>query len=107
MKNDLLVAESNAFGIRGTFLKLSRNYVGDRFHKTKREGDFSTLDELLTDVSQGSVLGALPLSFYLDSILRVVEYTDIHNIADNNTLHSSSTDVYEVMTKLKMIAHYF
>ena len=53
INHDLLIAKLHAYGIRGTSLRLLKNYLSNRFQRTKIEDEFSTWEELLTGVPQG------------------------------------------------------
>ena len=50
LNHDLLIAKLHA-------LSLIYSYLSNRWQRTKINTSFSTLDELLTGVPQGSVLG--------------------------------------------------
>ena len=64
IKHDLLIAKLYAHGIRGNSLKLLKKYLSNRLQRTKIEGEFSTWEELLTGLPQGSVLGPLLFNIY-------------------------------------------
>ena len=50
INHDLLIAKLHAYGIKGTSLKLLKNYLSNRYQRTKIEGKYSTWEELLTGV---------------------------------------------------------
>ena len=77
INHDLLIAKLHAYGIRGTSLRLLKNYLSNRFQRTKIEDEFSTWEELLTGVPQGSVLGLLLFNFYLNDLLYIVGNIEI------------------------------
>ena len=55
------------------------------------------MEELLTGVPQGSVLGPLLFNIYLNDLFYIIENTDICNFADDTTPHSSGYNLKEVM----------
>ena len=50
INHDLLIAKLYAHGIRGSLLKLLKNYLTNRYQRTKVEGEYSSWKELLTGV---------------------------------------------------------
>ena len=65
ISHDLLLAKLHPYGFRGYLLKLIMNYVRSRYQRNKVNEEFINREELLTDISQGSVLGPLLFSFIL------------------------------------------
>ena len=64
----ILIANSYANCIRGNSLKLLKGYMSNRYQRTKVEVTFSTWEELLTGVPQGSILGPLLFNIHLNEL---------------------------------------
>ena len=101
MNHNLLIAKLFAYGVRSTLLKLLKNYLTNRYQRTKVEGEYSTWKELLTGVPQGSVLGPLLFNIYLNDLFYAVEYTEICNFADDTTPYDSGEDINNVMKNIE------
>ena len=78
------------------------SYLSNRHQRTKVGGEFSTWEELLTGVHQGSVLGPLLSNICLNNLLYAVENrSQICNFAEETTPHSSGVNLNQVMTAVK------
>ena len=59
INHNLLIAKLHAYGFDKSSLKLHFSYLNNRRDRTKINQNFSSWEELLQRVSQGSVLGPL------------------------------------------------
>ena len=59
INHDLPIAKFHAYGFDKSSLKLLFSYLNNRGDRTKINQNFSSWEELLQGVSQGSVLGPL------------------------------------------------
>ena len=96
-----MIAKLHAYGVRRKSLKLLKDYLSSRYQRTKVNGAYSTWEELLTGVPQGSVLGPLLFNIYLNDMFYIIERTEICNFADDTTPYSSCHDLKEAMTNVE------
>ena len=91
------------YGFSGTELKLLTSYLTDRTQYVKYTNYESTIMEILTGGLQGSILGALLFSIYIDDIilfnskLQFLMYADDNNNKNNNNnnnLYSLHKNMY-------------
>ena len=83
--HDLLLAKLHAYGASKNALKLMMSCLRNRYQRTKVNSEYSSWEELLTGVPQGSVLAPLLLNTYLNYLLSAVENAEIFNFADDTT----------------------
>ena len=101
IKHDLLLAKLHAYGFSKKALKLIHNYLSNRWHKTKINKDFSTWQELLQGVPQGSVLGPLLFNIYLNDFFFLTESTDVCNFADDTTFYACDRNLNDLINRLE------
>lgn len=80
----------NYFGFGCSALKLLGNYLSERFQKVVVGDNVSGLRRIISGVPQGSVLGPLMFSMFVNDIFSVVNYAKIHAYADDIQLYISN-----------------
>ena len=83
--HDLLDAKLHAYGLSLPALKMIQNYLLDRKQRTKARSSYSSWENIITGVPQGSILEPLLFNIFLwDLFLEHEEYC-FHNYADDTT----------------------
>ena len=100
INHDLLLAKLHVYGFDKKSL-LIKNYLSNRWHRTKINMSFSSWEELLSGVPQGSVLGPLLFNIYFNDLFFVLKETDASNYADDTNLHACDMDISNLIRRLE------
>ena len=72
--------------------------------KTKINPGYSSWDEIIFGVSQGSILRPLLFKIFLCNLFLIMENIDIASYADDTTLYTTGNSTEEVIQKLEEAA---
>ena len=101
IKRNLLIAKLYAYGFNKEPRKLLHNYLSNRWHRAKINKQFSSWQELIQGVPQGSVLGSLLFNIYLNELFYLAESTNVCNFADNKTFYACDKDLNSLIKRLE------
>ena len=79
-----------------------QNYLCNRQQRICINGSFSNWTEVITGVSQGSILGSLLFNIFLNDIFMFISKCNLCNYADDNTLYSTGKDLNRIRRNLEM-----
>ena len=89
--HDLLIAKRDAYDFKEGYKEaLSLIHLKNRKSSVRINIIFSTFQELLSNVPQGSVLGALSLNIFLNDLYLFITKASLHIYTDDNTLSAYS-----------------
>ena len=101
LPSDTIIAKFEAYGFDNTSLKLFHSYFSNRKQRVNIGSAISAWIDFLTGTSQGSILGSLIFSIFINDLIMFVEKSDIYNFADDNTLCKSSPRLAVVLNCLE------
>ena len=89
---DILLSKLKFYGVVGTPLKLLNNYLRNRHQFVEFKNNNSDLQEILTGIPQGSILGPLLFSIYINDLIKLTNKFKYLMYADDTTLYFNLED---------------
>ena len=83
-------------------LRLIQNYLSNRKQRTKIKTEYSSWEEILFGVPQGSILGPLLFNIFLCDIFLIMNNFKLARYADDNSPYGVGNNIEELIVKLQI-----
>ena len=100
----MFIAKLFAYGFDDKALRFIYNYLRQRKQRTRIGDSYSSWQEILYGVPQGSILGPLLFNADLCDLFITTSRYDIANYADDNTPYVSGRNIEEVVASLEEVS---
>jgi hypothetical protein len=98
--HDLLICKMYAYGFSENACKFMLSYLSNRTQRVKVQDTFSSWKNTKRGIPQGSCLGPLLFNLFINDIFNYVQFCQLFNYADDNTVSASDYSTDEVLKKL-------
>lgn len=102
INHNFLVSKLKAYGFSGIALQFIKSYLKNRKQKVNLNNTFSEWKTILNDVLQGSILGNLLLTIFLNHFFLLACHSYLRNYADDNTLYCFDDNINDANDKLRI-----
>ena len=95
MNHKLLIAKLGAYGFDKKALYYIKSYVDNRKQRVCVNSIFSSWQQVIAGLPQGSILGSLLFNIFVNYPFLFISSSNLSNYADDNTLYTSCYNLKE------------
>ena len=99
--HDSLIAKLHAYGVDLKSLRFLYSYLNDRKQRVKINDKYSSFEEILSGMTQGSILGLLLFNDFVSDLFLTLNNIEIASYADDKTCYNSYKNFEDVITCLE------
>ena len=103
--HQILISKLKLYGTEEVALNLFKSYISNRMQKWTIQGIDSQPNTITCGVPQGSNLGPLLFSVYINELPNCLKQTQASMFADDTKISSSGTSLLEIENKLNSDLH--
>ena len=96
VNHDILLKKLEMYGLGDSALALLRNYLTDRTQKCQLQGMLSEQRTITCGIPQGSILGSLLFTLYINDLPNCLKHTTPRMFADDTSLTAAGETLGEV-----------
>ena len=94
--HDILLRKLSRYGVREGELRWFEDYLRKRKQRVCVGGEFSAWSEIKRGVPQGSILGPLLFTLYVNDLPQMVKQGEVRQYADDTTLSLASKNARDL-----------
>ena len=98
--HDLMIAKLGAYEFSQDPLQYMRSYLTNREQRVRVNSSFSTWENIITGVPEGSILGSFLFNVFINDLFLFVSSSYLSNDADDKTLYAFGYNLEEVKNTL-------
>ena len=97
ISHEFILAKLYAYGFSLRALRLIHSYLTNRKQRATVNGNYSSWEEILFGVPQGSILGPLLFNIFLCDLFLIMKETSFASYVDDNTPYVTAENLDEVI----------
>ena len=101
--HDLLIAKLHAYVLSFDTVTFLNSHFKDRKQNVRINNIFSTFQNILSGVPQGSILSPIFFNIFLNDLFLCIKKSDLHNFTDDNTITATCNTLTGLLKSLERV----